>query len=153
MKRWVTSAVTSVVDGGVLVEELRLEEAGLDQEGPQMPGLWWAFLLWAGMQGAGRVTAPPVQEVREPHQGLGIQDHRSFSPSSKGAHGPLGPSTAAPFPATLLQLLRLMTAHRSSGSLGSTGASGHPPDMVDPPVFDLCVPELYRQSSAYRQIN
>lgn len=97
--------------------------------------------------------APPVREVREPQRGLGIQDHHSFGPSSKGAHGPLGPAAAAPFPATLLQLLHLMTAHRSSGSLGSTGASGHPPDTVDPAVFDLCVPELYRRSSAYHQIN
>ena len=38
--------VTSVVDGGVLVEELMLE-VGLDQEGPRMPGLWQAFAVGA----------------------------------------------------------------------------------------------------------
>ena len=137
----------------------RCPGGGADAGGQAGPGGASNARLVAGLfccgrfvHGAGCVTAPPVQEVREPHQGLGIQD-RSFGPSSKGAHVPLGSATAAPFPATLLQLLHLMTAHRSSGSLGSRGASGPPPDMVDPAVFDLCVPELYRRSPAYRQIN
>lgn len=58
-----------------------------------------------------------------------------------------------PFPQQLcLLLLRLMTAHRSSRSLGSTGASSHPPNAVDSAIFDLHVPELYRQSISPDQL-
>lgn len=77
-------------------------------------------------------------------------------PSGKDIHQSPGPSAApgaALSPAARLWLLRLMTAHPSSGSLDSSGACSHPLDVVDVAVFDLCVPELYRQSSTYHQIN
>lgn len=99
------------------------------------------------------MMAVPIQEVGHPRQCLRephvvILDLQSSGPSSKDAHCSLGPATA-PFQ----PVLRLMTAHRSSGSLGSKGASSHPPDTVDSAIFDLRVPELYRQSSTYHQIN
>lgn len=77
-------------------------------------------------------------------------------PSGKDIHRSPGPSTvpgAGLSPAARHWFLRLMTAHPSSGSLSSSGACSHPLDVVDVAVFDLCVPELYRQSSTYQQIN
>ena len=97
LKRWLTSAVTSAVDGGVLGEELRLEEVGLDQEGSRMAGLWWAFLLWAGVQGAGRVSAPPVQEVRAP-PGTRNSGSSFLRPLQQGRSWPLGPLHHNPVP-------------------------------------------------------
>ena len=130
-----------------------VEVVRLAWEGPRMPGLWLAFMLWAGVHGGGLCDALPIKEVGQPRQGLGIQDLLSFGPCGKGAHCPWAPAQQPPSQQPWLLLFHLMTAHRSSGSLGSMGASSHPPDMVDSAVFDLRVPELYRQSSAYHQIN
>lgn len=45
--------------------------------------------------GVGCVTALPIKEVGQPHQGLGIQDLLSFGPSGKAAHSlPLGPCSS-----------------------------------------------------------
>lgn len=138
------------------LEEPRLERGQAAPDVAGMPGSGLALLcghvceggLGDGSAHLGGGTALPMSLV--------ILDLQSSGPCGKGAHCSPGPSAAPfqPFPQHLcFLLLRRMTAHRSSGSLGSTEASSRPPNTVDSAIFDLRVPELYRQSATYHQIN
>lgn len=138
---------------GVGIVATTVREDGLDcteglglQRGskPFMRGL--AFQLLASLQEGGLWGCPAFGGGgRYPACLRAVAlDLRSCCLLARTFHCSPGPSTApgtALSPAARLWLLRLMTAHPSSGSLGSSGACSHPPDTVDVAVFDLHVPE------------
>lgn len=139
--------------GTCYVEEPRLGKVGLDWEGSQRPAWGQSFCSGHMCVMVRCVTTLSLQEAGQPHRGLKDSGSSFLRPLRQG-HSLMAVPLCQPCPQQpeLLSLC-LLTAHRSSGSLGSIGACSHPPDMVDSTVFDLHVPELYRQSSTYYQIN
>lgn len=126
------------------LEEPRLERSRAGPKGLRCQAQGWPFCCGHVCEGESCVWRFSVFTLRAPPA-------RALT-ARWALRSPLPTLSLAARPPALL-LLRLMTAHRSSASLGSSGASSHPPNAVDSAIFDLHVPELYRQSSAYHQIN
>lgn len=137
--------------GTCCVEEPRLGEVGLDWEGSQRPVWGLSFCSGHVCMMVCYVMALSLQEAGQPRWGLRDSGSSFLRPLRQG-HSLLAAPLCQPCPQQpKLLSLCLLTAHQSSGSLGSIGAYSHPPDMVDSTVFDLHVPELYRQSPTYYQ--